>query len=415
MTAQAENPSAVGNGGTPAAAPPRGVGARLLEGASRSVDTVLDKSFDTQLALPLAMCRITLGCVLLVSYGELMSVYDTYFAPNGVIPIQEWPRIAPDRSLSFYKFVESAALAKTIAMAALGPMVLFTLGLYPRLMAALSWYALVSVHDRCPLMLDGADFVIRLMLFFFIFAESDARLAPFAPLKKPGSLGMLSARLLQLQIATVYFCTGFEKVMGAKWRAGTALAYAIQLDSFSRADWTFLSEMPLFINGATYTTLLWEMFFPFLVYARRTRAITLVMGVALHMGIEVLMYIPIFSWAMISTYPVFFFPAWAETLVTRISAPWKRAATGMGVRVSLPADAKARTWLPRIDIFGAVQLEDAPTSALRVVVRGKERTGVGAWLTLARAVPSLTALLPLCAVPGGAALFDVLFRERSPG
>ena len=72
-------------------------------------------------------------------------------------------------------------------------------------------------------------------------------------------------RLIQLQVAIVYLSTGLTKLYGVKWQNGTALAYTLQLDSFSRHDWQTLVKIPLLINLMTYGTLLFEVSFFFLV------------------------------------------------------------------------------------------------------------------------------------------------------
>lgn len=371
------------------------------------------------LDLPLGLLRAVMGLMVILGYSQYIAEYDRFFARLGYCPRVEWHRVMPEHSLSYFQYVLNDGTCKLIAFAAVIPMVLFMLGIFPRVCAALSWYALVSMHDRCPLLLDGSDIVMRLILFLFIFARSDRRLSPVAPLVTAERADSFPIRLMQIQIALIYVSTGFQKIYGTKWLNGTALAYTLELQSFSRSDWLWLAQWPLVMNLMTWGTLVFELSFCFLVFFKPTRPFAILGGVALHLGIEVLMYVPMFSWVMMTSYLAFVEPAWAEAAVAWLTGPLARRSRARGVRVRIAGrgkDAERMTAaLKRLDVFQALQWAEpepvtpedgdkpkAAKGAARLEVLGdggKAASGGSAWLRVGQVVPSFWPALPLLVTP----------------
>ncbi len=350
------------------------------------------------------MFRWVLGVAVLVAYGQMLLDYEMYFGRMGMCPRIEWHLIRPERTLSYFQFIQNEAACKAIAVAAVVPMVTFWWGIYPRISALASWYFVVSLHDRCPLILDGSDFVIRLMLFLFIFARADRRLSPVAPVAKADPGDSFPIRLMQVQLCLIYITTGLQKLYGSKWTGGTALAYTMQLDSFSRANWSFLAENAVFVNTATYMTLFFEISFIYFVWPKKTRPFILALGVAMHAGIEVIMYVPMFSWVMVSTYLVFFEPSWAVRTVDAIMTPYARWARNR--RYEAVANGELGVLLRQLDVLNAVRWQE-PSSAqadglsLSKLGAPTAMRGFGAWSRLALCVPSLLVWLPVLALPNG--------------
>jgi hypothetical protein len=84
------------------------------------------------------------------------------------------------------------------------------------------------------------------------------------------------------------------------WQSGTALHYVVNLDLFR--PWPVLSALvdshPLFIAAAGYLTVLIQVAFPFALFSR-LKYVILAMLLCMHVGIAVLMGLPLFSGAMI--------------------------------------------------------------------------------------------------------------------
>ena len=110
-------------------------------------------------------------------------------------------------------------------------------------------------------------------------------------------------RLMQVQIAYVYANTAMSKVLVGRWRDGRALYDVLASPVF--AEWPAWFDVWPIIHAMTWGTLVFELSFPVLVWLRKTRYLVLLSGVLFHLGIDVLMIIPMFSWIMIVSYAAF--------------------------------------------------------------------------------------------------------------
>lgn len=346
---------------------------------------------------PLAFLRWTLGLVVVCCYSSYLLDYDQFFSTDGLLPRVYWQAELPSQSISYFRFISSESACKAIAFAALLPMLLFWWGVTPRVNALVSWYALVSIHDRFEPMLDSGDALVRILLFLFIFARSDRWLSPLAPIIRRDAPDQpwgttLVVRLLQIQIALLYFCAGISKALGATWRNGTALAYALQLETFSRGQPTWLTQNRYLMSAGTYATLIFELSFAALIWPRATRKYVLVAGLALHLSIELSMAIPIFSSVMIASYAIFCEPRWVERITSFALRPWRNWAKRRAERLHMRVHVQDAGWvdvLHRLDVFGVLESIDTDTTKLEVEVDGRAYVGWRARVQLGLVVPSL--------------------------
>jgi hypothetical protein len=126
-------------------------------------------------------------------------------------------------------------------------------------------------------------------------------------------------RLIRAQIALVYAASGFFKLLGPAWRNGSAVHYTTAQNVYGRIFHVY--ELPpgldWILTLLTYTALFWELLFPLLLLNRRTRAIALAMGIAIHLGIWATMEVGPFTWVMLASYVAFLDPAYVGRLARR--------------------------------------------------------------------------------------------------
>ncbi|WTR19043.1 HTTM domain-containing protein [Streptomyces sp. NBC_00138] len=208
---------------------------------------------------------------------------------------------------------------------------LVMLGWRTRVMSVLFALVVVSFHARAIFMTDGGDNLMLLMAIYLAFTASgrhwslDARReARRAGKAGPGRQAMWRATsdvwsqldlartslvnalhncamfVIAAQVCLLYGSAGLYKVQGSSWQSGTALHYVVNLDLFR--PWPALSALvdshPLFIAAACYLTVLIQVAFPFALFSR-LKFVLLVMLLGMHIGIAVLMGLPLFSGAMI--------------------------------------------------------------------------------------------------------------------
>jgi hypothetical protein len=194
---------------------------------------------------------------------------------------------------------------------------LLMVGVLSRVSCAALWYLQLSVAHRNPLITSDADTVFGILLFIGIFLplgrrwSVDAwvlgRLAVRWPRLFDRSRwrlpGVWSTRLLQFQIAMLYALTAYHKLHEDVWREGRAIRGFLAMPSY--ATWPAWHDHWPFMKPLTWGTLAFECLFPLLVWFRPFRRWLLLAGIAFHVGIDVLMQIPLFSWTMICAYILF--------------------------------------------------------------------------------------------------------------
>jgi predicted DCC family thiol-disulfide oxidoreductase YuxK len=128
-------------------------------------------------------------------------------------------------------------------------------------------------------------------------------------------------RLMQIQMAVLFFFSAIEKLKGDDWWNGQAVWQVFVsndyyngflLDLFASRFWL--------VNLATYATVLIEIAFPFLIWQRTSRPIMLVLAILLHLQFALLMNLYYFSFVMIMGHMSFVRRDWLH----RLGAAWKR-------------------------------------------------------------------------------------------
>jgi uncharacterized membrane protein YphA (DoxX/SURF4 family) len=113
-------------------------------------------------------------------------------------------------------------------------------------------------------------------------------------------------RLIQFQIALIYFVSGWVKFQSPEWLDGTIMQYVLIHPQYSRWDgWGFIDN-PLItglLAGLAGFIRWWELLFPFLLINTYTRRVSLLIGVLFHLGLLLTMNLRWFPVIMLSLYP----------------------------------------------------------------------------------------------------------------
>ncbi|MET9469438.1 HTTM domain-containing protein [Streptomyces sp. NPDC006544] len=278
--------------------------------------------------------------------------------------------------LSILTLSDSRVYFEMCYAAALVTSALFMLGWRTRAVSLLFAVVVASFHSRAVFMTDGGDNVTLLMAMYLVFTACgrrwslDARAAgPRAPAVLPAgrrTRHLAHARrtlttvlhncgmfVIAAQVCFLYGSAGLYKVQGGSWGNGTALHYVLNLDLFR--PWPALSLMadahPLPMAVAGYLTVLVQVAFPFVLFGRlKYPVLTMLLG--MHLGIAVLMGLPLFSGAMIIADAVFLPDRFYQSLGRwwrRLARRTEAAASPGGAheRPALVPQRQAATALPR--------------------------------------------------------------------
>ena len=122
-------------------------------------------------------------------------------------------------------------------------------------------------------------------------------------------------RLMQIQMALLFFFSGAHKLRGDEWWSGDAVWKVFAYDDYYNSfilD-VFASQYWL-ANIATYGTILIELAYPFLIWQRRTRPYLLSAAIFLHLMFGLLLRLIYFSSVMIVGHLSFLRPEWLTRL-----------------------------------------------------------------------------------------------------
>ncbi|GHH50736.1 hypothetical protein GCM10018773_48170 [Streptomyces candidus] len=236
--------------------------------------------------------------------------------------------------------------------------VLYALGWHTRLMAVLFVFVVVAFYFRGCMANSGWALLSLLFANYLVFCASgrhwslDARRRA----RRAGSGGRppwgdeteeLRRRavtflhnaglgVIALQVMVVYTSAAMYKIRGVSWREGTAIHYAMLSDDFS----TFPELSAWIVSHGTfaaflaYATVFSQLFFAALVFNRRLKYAVLVVMLATHVGIGVLMALPLFS-AITVVGDLVFLPTTFWLAAARFVRVW-RAAPGEGAAGPAP-------------------------------------------------------------------------------
>jgi Vitamin K-dependent gamma-carboxylase len=177
-------------------------------------------------------------------------------------------------------------------LAALG-LLLRRLTLVAKLTALLSF---ATLSARNPYLPDGGNNIMQLTLYYLLFLSSAATL-PGGTLR--AWLHQLAVWIIRAQVIILYLTAGLSKLRGIDWQNGTALYVISRVEWFSHPLFANLFKYPLITYGATYTTMIYQILFPAALFIRRLRLPFILFGIALHLGIAVMMGLIAFSTIMI--------------------------------------------------------------------------------------------------------------------
>jgi predicted DCC family thiol-disulfide oxidoreductase YuxK len=295
--------------------------------------------------------------------------------------------------------------------------------------AWVKWIVLVgelSYSSRNSVVTYGVDQILASLLFILCLAPigramsldrvravREAKLANLDAVLPPFTSRWTGActRLMQLQMAILFFYSGIEKIRGDHWWYGNAAwATFSNMDFFNRPVLDFLAAHYWVVNLASYSTIMIELGFAFLIWQRATRPYLLSLAIFLHLMIALFMRMPYFSSVMIMGHMSFVRPDW----LARLGAWWKRKMGAMemvydgncGFCKRSMASFLAFDGLRQIQIRNfrthsspVVSDEQVEKALYTVLADGRALPGFEAYRYVVLRVPGLWWLVPFFYVP----------------
>ena len=257
----------------------------------------------------LALFRVAIALVLLGDLWLRINNASAFYTDQGVLPraaqielFGNLPALVSFHMMNGTLPVIAILFALEVA-AALALLVGYRTGVA----TFVSWIMLVSLHNRNPMVLQGGDALMRILLFWAMFLPLGARASLDRWLAPPGSaseqypnapylsMGTFAALL---QVCFVYWFTWALK-SDAIWRTdGTAIGYALSIDQMNRPLGRWLLHYPDALRILTFATLELERFGPLIALVPwwRVRLLMVAVFVGFHWGMGLCLTLGIFTW-----------------------------------------------------------------------------------------------------------------------
>jgi Vitamin K-dependent gamma-carboxylase len=257
-----------------------------------------------------AVLRIVFGCITAIYFIQLLPYVETQFSGSGWLGGIQQIAIQNGGSWSLF-FIQANEHATTLAYAfvIVGIIAAFLLmiGWQSRINAFIAWLVWVSLWNRNPLLLDGDDAILKLMCFYLMLSPCGNCWSVDAYLhKKSHQVAIWPLRLIQFQVALIYFVSGWVKFHSQEWLDGTIIQYVLIHPHYSRWDgWVMIGNAVFtsLLAGIAHVIRWWELLFPLLMINVTTRKLSLMIGVLFHLGLLFTMNLRWFAVIMLALYP----------------------------------------------------------------------------------------------------------------
>ena len=364
--------------------------------------------FQQRSTTPLEITRIGLGAAMLLHYGFATPHLQTFWGDEGWMPRSMLAAETTDPWMQSVMFYFTAPW-QWIAFHALFLFgcAAFTLGWQTRFVKWLVLIGHVSYDYRNPALAYGVDAMAACLLLILCFAPigralswdrvRQVHLAKRKDLNLTASLPPFTSRwafactrLMQIQMAVLFFFSAIGKLEGKDWWDGDAVWQVfvsndyyngVMLDLFASHFWLG--------NIATYGTILIEIAYPFLIWQRQTRPYALAGAIFLHLQFALLMNLYYFSFVMIMGHMSFLRRAW----LIGLGEWWKREIGDIEMIYdgSCGFCKRSMAWFLAFDGLGQISIRDFRSNPSPVVGDDKMLKALYAVLPDGRALPGFEA------------------------
>jgi hypothetical protein len=274
--------------------------------------------FAPQLPTPVCLFRIVYGSMVVITLILLRPDWLAWYGPHAWMSLETLRHIEPGVRLNLFTILPQTDFAvNALFWVFLLFAVLLTAGLFTRLSTVIVFLCLTSIHQRNLYINHGGDTFLRVAGFFLIFAPAGAafsldRLIRIRRGKEGAELQPRrpwAQRMIQFELALIYFTSFWWKSMGAPWVNGTALYYVLHLEEVRRFPVPHWMLQPVILKLGCWFTLALEFSLGVLIWIKEFRYPLLLLGILFHLSIEYALNIPMFEWDILSGYVLFVDPA----------------------------------------------------------------------------------------------------------
>ncbi|MDQ3109809.1 MAG: HTTM domain-containing protein, partial [Bacteroidota bacterium] len=257
----------------------------------------------------LALMRMCIAIVVMLDLGIRVSDLEAFYSNTGVLPL---PALFENAWNPFYVSVHTISglwqVQLLLFMLAFIFAIFLFVGYRTKLFTFLTWFMLLSLHNRNILILQGGDDLLRMVLFWSMFIPWGEYYSCDSLLNKEKKENpkMLTVACIAYLLQVCYIYTGSALLKGADWNQDyTALYYAFSLDQIAFPVTKYIYYLPDFLKKLTCVAYYFELLVPLLFFVPvkhagfRTAAVFAIIG--FHLVNSMTLFIGLFPLIGITT------------------------------------------------------------------------------------------------------------------
>lgn len=259
----------------------------------------------------LALFRIAVATMVIADLVMRSRDLTAHYTDQGIVPRVALLGEFGGGGLPSLHLMSGSAKVEALLFIIAGVIALAMLvGYRTRLATIASWILLLSLQARNSAISQGADLLLRLLLFWGMFLPLGARFAIDAALDRrvddePNPYFSMATMALLLQVMSVYFFTALLKTSRVWIPDGTAVFYALHIDYLATPFAVWLRQFRPLLQTLTYYVWTLELIAPILVFfpvfTTRIRIAVMALLIAMHIGFFLCMEIGIFPFVSITS------------------------------------------------------------------------------------------------------------------
>ncbi|MCI0507732.1 MAG: DCC1-like thiol-disulfide oxidoreductase family protein [Gammaproteobacteria bacterium] len=298
--------------------------------------------FQDKNTIPLEVVRSGLGFLMFFNYvmftpADIIALYDE----SGILNRAVVPEMNQFTSFSFFIYFDAPWQLLTFHYVFVALCFCLFVGWKTRWVKWLVLIGHISYFNRNEFLYYGVDTVLIALLLILCIAPIGSalsldRASQVRKHKKEHGLesrpdlpasrrGFACQRLMQIQMAVIYFSAGIEKLYGGMWWSGIAPWVALNNNETAFFPMDLLADQFWIVNLMAFGTIFIEVSYPFLIWSFKTRPYFLVAALLLHISIAVMMGMYYFAAVMIFGHLAFMRRHW----YAYAGAWWRKKMGGM--------------------------------------------------------------------------------------
>ena len=360
--------------------------------------------FQNSSTMPLEIARIGIGALLFIHYAWAIPRLFEFWTDAGWMPLwvaMQWNN--PGQSIFFYFTAPWQLVFFHIFF--LFCCVAFMVGWHTPWAKWVLYIGKLSYDYRNQVLPYGADIVLCCLLLIFCLAPVGRAMsldrvravravkrnnleATLPPYTSPWAGACI--RMMQIQMAVIFFYTGVSKIKWDVWRNGDAIWVVLSSSDYYNNFYVDILAHHYWIGiVATYATIFIELAYPFLIWQRSTRPYLLAAAIFLHLQFAIFLGLIHFSFVMIMGHMSFVRPEWLH----RLGSWWRRKMGDMEMIYDGQCGfcVRSMVWFLAFDGLAQIKIRDFRTNPSCVVSDAQMEKALYTVLPDGRAFPGFEA------------------------